>query len=341
MIQVRGDDETVKEVAIAIIIAVSVAAASAAVSFYRYATSGDKAHKKTAVIWIKPGQSFSETVTRLQELGLVRHPGRFRLLARLRGDDKRIQAGEYLLHASMSPAGILDSLVRGESILHKVVIPEGSTISRIGQILEKAGLMSKEAFLKAASDPELMQALGVEGDTFEGFLFPDTYYFPKGVTPEQVIRKMVASFRSVFTAAWTERARAMGLTIHQVVTLASIVEKETAKAEERPLIAAVFLNRLRHHMRLESDPTVIYGIRDFDGNLTRKDLDTVTPYNTYRIGGLPPGPISNPGRASIEAILYPSEKPYLYFVSKNDGSHHFSRTLSEHNKMVRRYQQRR
>jgi UPF0755 protein len=130
----------------------------------------------------------------------------------------------------------------------------------------------------------------------------------------------------------------MGRTVHEVVTLASIVEKETAKPEERPVIAAVFLNRLKRGMRLESDPTVIYGIQDFDGNLTRKDLGILTPYNTYRITGLPPGPIANPGRASIEAVLYPSQEPYLYFVSKNDGSHHFSLTLSEHMRMVRRYQ---
>ncbi len=142
----------------------------------------------------------------------------------------------------------------------------------------------------------------------------------------------------VFTSTWTERAHAVDLTIPQVVTLASIVEKETARSEERPLVAAVFLNRLKRGIRLESDPTVIYGIKGFDGNLTRKDLQTVTPYNTYKIKGLPPGPIANPGRASIEAVLYPSDESYLFFVSKNDGSHHFSLTLHEHNQMVRRYQ---
>lgn len=211
----------------------------------------------------------------------------------------------------------------------------------VWQALERAGLVSAEAFLQAASDPGLIESLGIEGYPFEGYLFPETYNFPKGVTAEQIIKKMVDHFRSVFTPAWTERAHAMGFTIHQVVTLASIVEKETSKPEERPLIASVFLNRLKRRMRLESDPTVIYGIKDFDGNLTRKDLRTMSPYNTYRIKGLPPGPIANPGRASIEAVLYPSEEPYLYFVSKNDGSHHFSPTLREHNRMVRRYQLRR
>ncbi|MBW1739953.1 MAG: endolytic transglycosylase MltG [Deltaproteobacteria bacterium] len=320
---------------------VFLAAAGAGFMLYQYAVTPTSATNTTIVVWIKPGQGFSETVTQLQKVGLVRHPTKFRWLVRLRGDDRRIQAGEYVLQTSMSPWTILDTLVRGEILLHKVVIPEGATLVQIARILETAGLVSRDAFLRAACDRGLVKALGLEGNTFEGYLFPETYYFPKGVTPKQVIRKMVAHFRSVFTPAWTKRARAIGLTTHQVVTLASIVEKETAKPEERPLISAVFLNRLKRRMRLESDPTVIYGIKDFDGNLTRKDLQTVTPYNTYQIMGLPPGPIANPGRASIEAVLYPSDQPYLYFVSRNDGSHHFSRTLREHNRMVRRYQHRR
>jgi UPF0755 protein len=309
--------------------------------FYRYAVTPTQTSETSVVVWIRSGQSFSETVAQLQEHGLVRHPKRFRWLARLREDDRHIRAGEYVLRASMSPKAILDTLVRGETLLHKVVIPEGSTVFGIGRIMERAGLMSQEAFLHAALDPELVKALGLKGNTFEGYLFPETYHFPKGVSPREVIDKMVAHFRSVFTPTWIDRAQAIGMTTHEVVTLGSIVEKETATPEERPLIAAVFLNRLKRDMRLESDPTVIYGMKDFDGNLTRKDLEIPTPYNTYRIKGLPPGPIANPGRASIAAVLYPSEEPHLYFVSKNDGSHHFSRTLSEHNEMVRRYQLRR
>jgi len=324
-----------------VVLGLCLAAGGAAMFLYQYVTTPAGTSETRAVVWIKPGQSFSETVTQLEKAGLVRHPKRFRWLAYLKGDERRIRAGEYLLSASMSPWAILDTMVRGENLLHKVSIPEGATIFRISQILERAGLVSEKAFLQAASDPGLIKALGVEGHTFEGYLFPETYHFPKGITAEQIINKMIAYFRSVFTPAWAERANAIGFTTHQVVTLASIVEKETARPEERPLIAAVFLNRLKRRMRLESDPTVIYGIKDFDGNLTRKHLKTMSPYNTYRIKGLPPGPIANPGRASIEAVLYPSEEPYLYFVSKNDGSHHFSPTLREHNQMVRRYQLRR
>jgi UPF0755 protein len=290
------------------------------------------------MVWIRPGQTLSETVAQLKDMGLVRHPKKFRWLAFLKGDERQIKAGEYLLVTSMSPQGILETLVRGKALLRKVVIPEGSTARDIGQFLEKAGLVSQERFIEAVSDPSLIEALSVGGGNFEGYLFPETYHFPRGVSPEEIIRKMVSQFRSVFTPEWTDRARAMGFTAHEVTTLASIVEKETGEPEERPLIAAVFLNRLKRGMGLESDPTVIYGIKAFDGNLTRKDLETFTPYNTYCIKGLPPGPIANPGRASIEAVLYPSEQPYLYFVSKNNGSHHFSSTLAEHKKMVDRYQ---
>lgn len=315
-----------------------IVVAGAGFWFHRYATMPVGVSETPVTVLIKPGQSFSEIVTQLQNAGIVRHAKRFRWLAYLSRDERRVRAGEYLLRASMSPGAVLDTLVRGKCLLHEVFVPEGTTVFKIGQILEGAGLVSLEAFLERTSDPDFLKDLGVGGDTFEGYLFPETYRFTKGISAEHITRKMVFQFRSVFTPAWTARARVMGLTVHEVVTLASIVEKEAATAGERPLIAAVFFNRLKRGMRLESDPTVIYGIKDFDGNLTRKDLETLTPYNTYQITGLPPGPIANPGRACIEAVLYPAEHPLLYFVSKNDGTHHFSRTLAEHNAMVDRYQ---
>jgi UPF0755 protein len=318
-----------------------LAAAGAVLFLYKYAVTPVHTSQASSVVWIKPGQSFPETVMQLQEAGFVQHPQLFRWIARYRGDDRHIRAGEYELETSMAPKDILDALVSGKTLLHKVVIPEGSTIRKIGEILENAGLVSQGDFEQAASDASFAEVLGLQGSTFEGYLFPETYHFPKGVAAEEVIRKMVSGFHSVFTPAWTERAKVMGLTVHEVVTLASMVEKETGNPEERPLIAGVFLNRLKRGMRLESDPTVIYGMSEFDGNLTRKDLETPTPYNTYLIKGLPPGPIANPGRASLEAVLYPSEEPYLYFVSKNDGSHAFSRTFTEHNRMVQKYQLRR
>lgn len=316
-------------------------AAGVGLWFYRYTVTpvGDSDTKVS--VWIKQGQGFFETIDQLQQAGLVRHPEKFRWLAYLKRYERRIRAGEYALCSSMTPEAILDTLVRGETILHKVVVPEGATIARIGALLENSGLVSQQAFVEAATNPDLVAALGLEGNTLEGYLFPETYHFPKGVTAGQVINKMVAQFRSVFTPAWFDRARELGFSVHQVLTLASIVEKETGKPEERPLIAAVFLNRLKRNMRLESDPTVIYGLDSFDGNITKKDLNKPTPYNTYRIKGLPPGPIANPGKEAIQAVLFPPDERYLYFVSKNDGSHHFSRTFSEHNQMVRKYQLRR
>jgi UPF0755 protein len=316
-------------------------AAGVGIWFFVYTITPVGSSEEKVSVWIRPGQGFFQTIDQLQDAGLVKHPEKFRWLAYLRRHERKIRAGEYALSASMSPKAILDTLVRGETILRKVVIPEGATVSKIGELVERAGLLSKESFLAAATDPNLVVSLGLQGNTLEGYLFPETYHFPKGVTAERVISKMVAQFRSVFTPGWADQAQEAGFTIHEVVTLASIVEKETGKPEERPLIAAVFLNRLKRRMRLESDPTVIYGMHEFDGNITRNDLKAHTPYNTYRITGLPPGPIANPGKDSLQAVLFPPEKPFLYFVSKNDGFHHFSQTFAEHNRMVRKYQLRR
>jgi len=180
--------------------------------------------------------------------------------------------------------------------------------------------------------------VGLDTDTFEGYLFPDTYYFPKEAGVEKIISTMVERFRAVFVPEWRERAIQLGFTVNQIVTLASIIEKETGTPFERALISSVFHNRLKKKMRLESDPTVIYGIKDFNGNLTRKDLKTVTPYNTYQIRGLPAGPIANPGRASLEAALYPEDTSFIYFVAKKDSTHHFSTNLKDHNRAVRKYQ---
>jgi UPF0755 protein len=323
------------------ILLVFLGAAGVGLWFFQYMVTPVGNSDVQVPVWIKPGQGFFETIEQLQNLDLVKHPEKFRWLAYLQQYERRIRAGEYALSSSMSPQEILTTLVRGETILHKIVVPEGATLGKIGQLLEKEGLVSSDDFMSAATNPDLVAALGVQGVTLEGYLFPETYYFPKGVTAGQVINKMVAQFKRVFESAWSDRAREMGFSVHEVVTLASIVEKETAKPEERPRIAAVFLNRLKRNMRLESDPTVIYGMEHFDGNITRRDLQTLTPYNTYRIKGLPPGPIANPGKDAIKAVLFSPEEPFLYFVSKNDGSHHFSRTFSEHNRMVRKYQLRR
>jgi UPF0755 protein len=290
------------------------------------------------VVGIVSGQSMAQTAAILERLGIIRGPLKFRVLARLYGEDRRIQAGEYSLSGSLAPREILDILVGGRVRRHRITIAEGLTVAQIAALVESSGLASAEAFQAAATDPAALAAAGIEADSFEGYLFPETYFFTRSDTAADMAAAMAARFRQVFRPEWHRRAAEMGWTVHQVVTLASIVEKETGAARERALISGVFHNRLRRGMRLESDPTVIYGIADFDGDITRHHLRTSTPYNTYRIFGLPPGPIANPGAAAIEAALFPEETDALYFVSRNDGTHVFSGTYAEHLKAVRRYQ---
>jgi UPF0755 protein len=295
---------------------------------------------RNVIIQIRSGQSFRDTARQLTDSGLLHNSIKFRLLARIRRLDTKIQAGEYSLSFRITPNELLDNLSTGKTILYSVTIPEGYNVYQIGNLLENNEIMDSEVFVAAALSSERARKAGIEGNSFEGYLFPDTYRFPKVVDADTVLKIMITRFREVFVPEWEKKSDAIRFSFHEVVTLASIVEKETGDPSERPLIAAVFLNRLKRGMRLESDPTVIYGIEDFDGNLTRRDLATYTPYNTYRIKGLPPGPISNPGLDSLKSILNPEDKPYLYFVSKNNGTHHFSRTIKEHNRAVRKYQKR-
>ena len=296
---------------------------------------------QNVIVNVRPGQTLKTTADILQQANLIKSRLKFILFARFKGLDKHLKAGEYLLSAAMPPRQILDILVKGAVNLHKLTIPEGYSIPQIAVLVENAKFGSKIDFIKTATDNVLAGKNGIEAPSFEGYLFPDTYFFPREVTMEQIISTMLNRFWSIFTAEWKLRANDLGFTIHQIVTLASIIEKETGAAFERPIISSVFHNRLKKKMRLESDPTVIYGIKNFNGNLTRKHLSTHTPYNTYKIRGLPAGPIANPGRASLEAALYPERTVFIYFVSKKDNTHYFSTSLKEHNQAVRKYQLRR
>jgi UPF0755 protein len=291
-------------------------------------------------VLILRGSTFQEVVHVLDEEGLLRSPTRFYLMARVLGIAQRVKAGEYELSTAMMPSVILHKLVTGDVVKYRVTLPEGYTVRQIAVRLAERGIIDEpEEFLTVAFSSDFAVGLGIAGDGVEGYLFPDTYLFPKGLPPEEVIKRMVENFKRVYAPDFSLRATELGMTDREVVTLASIIEKETGLAEERPLISAVFHNRLKRGIPLSSDPTVIYGIKDFDGNLRKRDLEKRTPYNTYLIRGLPPGPIANPGRSSILAALYPAPVKYLYFVSRNNGSHHFSATLREHNEAVRRYQQ--
>ena len=293
------------------------------------------------IVTVKRGQSFAATADILKQAGLIESPFRFRLLARLQRADKRIQAGEYLLAADMSPKEILTVMVSGKVRLYKFTVPEGYNFMQIATIVEKAGFTPAEEFRRAATDTVFVHQMGIDAQTFEGYLFPDTYHFPKGADAREIITAMVARLQSLVSDQWKQRAAQLGLSFHEILTLASIIEKETGAPFERPLISSVFHNRLKKGMRLETDPTVIYGLKEFDGNLTRKHLTTRTPYNTYKIKGLPPGPIASPGLAAIEAALYPADTEYLFFVSKKDTTHQFSTNFRDHNRAIRKYQLRR
>jgi UPF0755 protein len=290
-------------------------------------------------VLIPKGSTFREVVEVLDEEGLLRSPTAFYLMARVLGVAGNVQAGEYELSTAMTPAVILHKLVSGDVVKYRVTIPEGYTVRQIAIRLEELGIIKdREEFLAEALSSDFNTILGITGESVEGYLFPDTYLFSKEVAPAEVIKTMVGKFKRVYTPDFSQRAAELGMTDREVVILASIIEKETGLPEECPLISAVFHNRLKRGIPLCSDPTVIYGIANFDGNLRKRDLEKRTPYNTYLIQGLPPGPIANPGRASIEAALYPAPVKYLYFVSRNDGSHHFSSALREHNAAVQRYQ---
>lgn len=296
---------------------------------------------RTVLFRVPPGAGVKQVARALAKKGLIRSPWRFTLQARLRGGAGRLHQGFYELHPAMSPRAIYHSLIEGRVAHRKFTIPEGFTLTDIAATIDKAGLEKKNAILRLARDADFLAGLNIRGGSLEGYLFPATYRFPLGTSPRRILRVMTQTLRNKIRPAMKQRAAAMGFTIHQVLTLASIIEKETAVAAERPLIAAVFLNRLKRNMPLQSDPTVIYALPNFDGNLRRKDLAYDSPYNTYQRRGLPPGPIASPGLAAIKAVLSPAKVDYLYFVSTNQGRHKFSRSYKEHRRFVIRYQRRR
>ena len=296
---------------------------------------------QTIAFEVASGDSLGRVADALEAKGIIRNAKVTRWLARTEELSSQLKVGEYELSAAQSTKEILETLSKGRVLTHAVVIPEGKRASEIAELLAAAGLAESEAFLEVVFDPKMPVQLGVEGLSLEGYLFPDTYRFARNLPPERIAKAMVQEFLRVYAelpTAVSDRA----LSMREQVTLASIVEKETGAAKERPLIAAVFLNRLKRGMRLETDPTVIYGIEDFDGNLRRIHLqDRGNPYNTYRIRGLPPGPIASPGREALRAVREPADTPFLYFVSRNDGTHVFSKTYVEHERAVDRFQRRR
>ena len=290
------------------------------------------------VVEIPPDASFKTVAALLAQKGLIVSPFWFRLLGKVEDAERKIKPGEYDLHTKMRPPEILDALVKGKIIQYSVVIPEGFTAYQVGKVLNEASLADDAVITRLVRTPEFAKSLGIGAATLEGYLFPDTYSFPRHTKPEEILKTMVSRFRQVYTPDLQARATALNMTEREVITLASIIEKETGQDDERPLISAVFHNRLRKRYPLQSDPTVVYEMPEFDGKWTHALLGRSTPYNTYIHPGLPPGPIANPGLKSLVAALNPAPVPYMYFVSKNDGSHQFSATLDEHNRAVGHYQ---
>ena len=302
---------------------------------------------------VKKGENFSHLAHRLERQGIIRSERVLRWYVNLNPPTKKLQRGEFLLAKGMSVPGLVSALTEGKPLEYKVTVPEGYNLFQVGEILEEKGLCTQAEFQAAASAPEVLALLPTfqKGDkhpkSIEGYIYPDTYTLQKVFSPDEIAIAMVLRFREVFNSINGELeknpiAKEYNLTPHQVITLASIVEKETGAASERPIIAGVFLNRLKKKMRLQTDPTVIYGMwlekGDWDGKIHKSNLETYTPYNTYRIEGLPPGPIASPGINAIKAVLAPQQNEFLYFVSKNDGTHVFSKDYRSHENAVRTHQ---
>ena len=291
--------------------------------------------ESSSIILIPRGSTFDSVTASVREKGLLPYPRLYRYLAKQLKVYSRVQAGEFELQHRWNTFELLQFLISGKSIRHRVTIPEGNNFAEIVERLFRAELVDKKTILSLKHDPELLRKTGVpEATSLEGFLFPETYFFSRAENEEQILSAMIAQYRKVFNKDFQQRAKELGLGEYEVLTLASIVEKETGADSDRPKIASVFHNRLKLRMRLDSDPTVIYGLKNFNGNLTRKHLRARTPYNTYKRYGLPPTPITSPGKASLQSVLYPAENKFLYFVARGDGSSKFSKTLREHNKAV-------
>ncbi|HEU4891802.1 MAG TPA: endolytic transglycosylase MltG [Vicinamibacterales bacterium] len=290
---------------------------------------------------IPPGAGPASIGRRLAQTGVIRDQLSFRITLARSGQARRLQAGEYRFDRPMTTREVIDKIARGDVFLRPVTFREGLTVRQMAEIYERDGGGSKAEFLRAAENASLIHDIDPAAPDLEGYLFPDTYTLPRRTTADQLVQRMVTAFRDVMTPDLVQRAAARGMSVRELMTLASLVEKETGKPGERPIVAAVYTNRLKIGMGMQCDPTVIYALEragKYDGNLTRENLQFDSPYNTYRYAGLPPGPIAAPGRASIEAAASPADVPYLYFVSRNDGSHVFSATLDEHNRNVYEFQ---
>ena len=286
-------------------------------------------------ILIQRGSSIAQVTQTLQENNIVTHPLLFKGLLRFTKGEKRVRAGEFRFHSGMSAIDALKVLYFNEPIVHQITIPEGYSVKQIAEVLSTARLVDSQNFLDKALSAAYAKKYNFQSPNLEGYLFPDTYTFSRVDREDKIIDQMVQNFiKKTGGSILKDAAQKIGMTLESVVTLASIIEKETANTTERPLVSSVFHNRLKKGMRLQSDPTTIYAIPDYKGNITKADLLRYHPYNTYTIPALPPGPIASPGLAAINAALAPAQTDYLFFVAGPDGGHVFSRTYGQHSRQV-------
>lgn len=308
---------------------------------YRYAHTPVNPSTAETTVNIPKGSGFLRITEILDDAGLVQNRPFFWALALFKKANRHIRAGEYELSGAMSPSDILDKLVRGAIKDYKVTLPEDITAGEVAQRLASFKLINEKEFMRLARDRLFLASLGIEADSIEGYLFPNTYLLDRSMTTREIIEIIVGQFHKRVTPEMIKRAAEIGLTVPQWVTLASMIGKESGNDEEKPLISAVFHNRLKLGMKLQSDPTAVYHLGQ-NGNpvnkVRREHLRADTPHNTYIISGLPPGPIANPGIDSLKAALWPAKVDYLYFVAKNDGGHLFSTNLAAHNRAVLKYQ---
>lgn len=299
---------------------------------------GSDAQLRTLVIAPKAG--IRTIAAQLVDAGVLRQRWAFVFYALVSRSHARLRAGEYALRPTMSLAEMLEILRQGKVLRHTLTIPEGATVRDIAALVAAKGLGERQALLDLAQDRDFLKSVGLTAASLEGYVFPETYHVPRSITAAALWTIMVRTMQARYTSDMAARGQRLGLTQHQVFTLASLIEKEARVDAERPLIAAVFHNRLHRGMRLQCDATVVYALGEqFDGNIRKRDLEYDSPYNTYRYAGLPPGPIASPGQRALEAAVAPASVDYLYFVAtKQHGTHHFSTTLAEHNRAVQHFQ---
>lgn len=323
---------------ITLVVALAAAVAFQAISFLSKRPSSET---ETLIFNVLPGESFAQVARHLEESGLVTDAFKFRILARAAGAATKVRVGEYSIPKNSLPREVLHVITSGKSVEYSITFQEGINIYEMAAALDRQGIISGKEFLALCKDPQFLKdSIGEALESCEGYMFPETYKITKFTGVRTLMRNMISNFIENYNSITPNSA--LDLNRHQIVTLASIIEKETGAVDERQLVASVFHNRLRKGMRLQTDPTIVYGILDsgrhYEGNIHKSDLLAPTRYNTYVISGLPPGPISNPGKQSLFAAIYPARSDYLFFVSRNDGTHVFTSDYGAHNKAVGQFQ---